>query len=151
MHTDLKSTSILDNFLMNERLLDLVEDAGVLHLGDNLSRHSPVMVRLNLGSLPVKTERKQNAKPRKPDWYKATSEDITEYTELLDNKVTNLMYPESMFCSDVQCKDQQHRQDRDNHVLDILTSMVESSHSAIPLTKKVRSKESKSSIFFSKS
>ena len=146
IHTDLKATSILDNFMMNERLLDLVEDAGGLHLGDNLSRHSPVMVRLNLGSLPVKTERKVTARVRRPDWYKATSDDISEYTELLDYQMKNLMYPESLFCSDVHCTDQQHRQDRDDHVLDVLTSMVESSHRAIPLTKKVRSKDSKQSI-----
>ena len=31
IHTDLKSTSILDNFLVNERLLELIEDAGVFH------------------------------------------------------------------------------------------------------------------------
>ena len=109
IHTDLKSTSILDNFMMNERLLDLVEDAGVLHLGDNLSRHSPIMVRLNLGSLPVKTERKVTARARRPDWYKATSDDINEYTELLDHQMKNLMYPESIFCSDVHCTDHQHR------------------------------------------
>ena len=40
VHTDLKSTSILDHFLLNERLLELVEDAGVIHLGDNLSRQA---------------------------------------------------------------------------------------------------------------
>ena len=38
IHTDMKSTSILDNFLVNERLLELVEDAGVIHLWENLSR-----------------------------------------------------------------------------------------------------------------
>ena len=144
IHTDLKSTSILDNFLLNERLLDFVEDAGVLHLGDNLSRHSPVMVKLNLGAIPAK--RKEKPRPRRPDWYKATSEDINEYTNILDNQLKNLMYPESIFCSDVHCEDQEHCQDRDSHVLDILTSMIESSHVAIPLTKKVRSKESKPSI-----
>ena len=146
IHTDLKSTSILDNFLLNERLLDFVEDAGVLHLGDNLSRHSPVMVKLNLGAIPAKIERKEKPRPRRPDWYKATSEDINEYTNILDNQLKNLMYPESIFCSDVHCEDQEHCQDRDRHVLDILKSMIESSHVAIPLTKKVRSKESKPSI-----
>jgi exonuclease III len=41
IHTDLKSTAILDNFFVSEGFLSFVEDAGVLHLGDNLSRHSP--------------------------------------------------------------------------------------------------------------
>ena len=87
IHTDLKSTSVLDNFLVNERLLDLVEDAGVLHLGDNLSRHSPIMVKLNMGVIPARIERKEKLKPRRPDWYKATSEDISEYTTILENLI----------------------------------------------------------------
>ena len=51
VHTDLVSTSTLDHFIVNERLLAAVIDADVLHLGDNLSRHSPIMLKLNLGSL----------------------------------------------------------------------------------------------------
>ena len=146
IHTDLKSTSILDNFLVNERLLDLIEDAGVLHLGDNLSRHSPIMIKLNLGSIPLKSERKEEPKPRRPAWYKATPEDINDYTELLDEKLRNLMYPESLFCTDVHCTDQQHRQDRDDHVLNILTSLIESSYSAVPLNKRSRPRDSSSRI-----
>ena len=38
MHTDFKSTSVIDHFIMNERLLSLVVDCGPLHLGDNRSR-----------------------------------------------------------------------------------------------------------------
>ena len=146
MHTDLKSTSILDNFLVNERLLGLVEDGGALHLGDNLSRHSPIMIKLNMGAIPTKTERRENPRSRKPDWYKATHEDISEYTAMLDDQLSNIMYPESIFCADVHCDDQQHRADRDSHVLEVLTSMIESSHRAIPLTKKARSGNSSSRI-----
>ena len=51
VHTDLVSTTTLDHFIVNERLLAAVIDADVLHLGDNLSRHSPIMLKLNLGSL----------------------------------------------------------------------------------------------------
>ena len=37
IHTDLKSVSKIDHFLVNERLLAHVVDAGPLHLGDNPS------------------------------------------------------------------------------------------------------------------
>ena len=37
IHTDLQSTSVLDHFLVSERLVALVEDCQVLHSGDNLS------------------------------------------------------------------------------------------------------------------
>ena len=146
IHTDLKSTSILDNFLVNERLLDLIEDAGVIHLGDNLSRHSPIMIKLKIGAIPLKPDRREEPKARRPAWYKATTEDINEYTEVLDEHLGNLMYPESLFCTDVHCTDQQHRQDRDGHVLDVLTSLVESSFCAVPLSKTSRPRDSSSRI-----
>ena len=37
IHTDMKSTSVLDHFLVNERLANLVEEFKVLHRGDTLS------------------------------------------------------------------------------------------------------------------
>ena len=52
IHTDLKSVSTLDRIIVNESLLQCIEDAGVLHLGDNPSRHSPIMVKLNVGKRP---------------------------------------------------------------------------------------------------
>ena len=45
LHTDMKSMSTLDHFFLNQRLLDQVVDAGPVHLGDNLSRHSPIMLQ----------------------------------------------------------------------------------------------------------
>ena len=44
MHTDFKSTSVLDHFLVTENLLPQVEECKVVHRGDNLSRHSQVLL-----------------------------------------------------------------------------------------------------------
>ena len=43
IHTDLKSFSTLDHFYVSQQLLDLVVDAGPVHLGDNPSGHSPIV------------------------------------------------------------------------------------------------------------
>ena len=48
IHTDSKSSSILDHFCVNSRLLDCVTDAAPIHLGDNRSRHSPIMMKIPL-------------------------------------------------------------------------------------------------------
>ena len=48
LHTDLKSSSVLDHFIVNQRLLENIEDAGPIHLGDNLFRHSPITVNVKL-------------------------------------------------------------------------------------------------------
>ena len=51
--------------------------AGAIHRGDNLSRHSPIFVKLNLGSLPIKSSLSQKT-PIKPSWSKALSENKLE-------------------------------------------------------------------------
>ena len=76
IHTDHVSTSTIDHFLVNERLLDFIEDAGAIHLGDNLSRHSPIMIKLNLGSIPRKPAQQPVRIKIKPAWYKATCEEL---------------------------------------------------------------------------
>ena len=56
VHTDLKSVSTLDHFFVNERLLDSVSDASPLQIGDNLSRHSPIMMKLMVPKVSEKNQ-----------------------------------------------------------------------------------------------
>ena len=44
IHTDMSATSILDHFLVTERLVPLVDRCTALHLGDNMSRYSPILI-----------------------------------------------------------------------------------------------------------
>ena len=46
VHTDGKSKSTIDHFLMSPRLVPLVSECGVVERGDNLSRHCPIWVKL---------------------------------------------------------------------------------------------------------
>ena len=66
VHTDLKSTSILDHFLMDEALLKVVEGAEAADLGDNLSRHSPCILKLRVGELPARP--RVQAEGKKASW-----------------------------------------------------------------------------------
>ena len=70
LHTDFKSSSIIDNFFVSEKLLDLVEDAGPVHLGDNRSRHSQIVMKLNIANLKAECPKKSDSSNiRKPAWY----------------------------------------------------------------------------------
>ena len=124
LHTDNKSTSVLDHFLVNQRLLDLVEDGGPVHLGDNLSRHSPVMMRLKLPAIPARATQPEVPRRQKPAWYKATQEDKDNYTTVLDLKLKEAAVPESMNCADVSCQCESHSRERDKLVIDILCSVI---------------------------
>ena len=135
IHTDLKSVSKIDHFLVNERLLGHVVDAGPLHLGDNLSRHSPIIMKLNIGNIPLQAFKKSPRLPSRPLWYKATAEDLKSYSSILDSYLKHILIPESLLCEDVHCQDKQHCQDRDSLVIDIMSKLIEASHQTIPMSK----------------
>ena len=139
LHIDSKSSSVIDHFFLNQRLLDLVEDAGPVHLGDNLSRHSPIMMKLRLPQVATSHYNQPGMKiPRRPAWYKASQDDKDQYTSLLEDKLARLEIPASIGCSDVTCQDKQHTHDRDQLVLDILCSAIETSYESIPMSNGAR-------------
>ena len=131
-HTDNKSTSVIDHFVLSPRLLPLLTGWGVVDRGDNLSRHCPIWINLNLGSLP---ERKSSQTwiPRKPCWSKATQADSELYTADLQSRLLDKVLPDSIWCSDPHCQDPQHTADRDSFVVDLLESLVQSCYTTLPL------------------
>ena len=127
LHTDYKSMSVLDHFMLSPRLLDLVEGCGVVERGDNLSGHCPIWVSLRLGSLPPKKKVK-TAIPKKPAWSKASEDKKLEFTMDLQSKLLEIHVPWSdLCCEDPHCQDQAHSVKRDSFMLDILLVLVESS------------------------
>ena len=130
VHTDNVSTAVLDHFLVNERLLPLVVECTPLHTGDNLSRHSPILLRLNVGEIPRK-QKTSSWLPKKPAWYKASMADIQNYKVDLQDRLHSIASPGSLLCRNPQCSDSAHSDERDSFVLDILCSIIEASHTRI--------------------
>ena len=135
VHTDGISTSVIDHFLVSRRLLDLVEDCGPIHRGDNLSRHSPIYLKLRLGEVHRRQAVAQPPPRRMPAWDRATQEELHGYTMALHQRLQAVECPGSLVhCQDPQCEDPRHSEERDNTVLDILCAMVETSYTSLPLT-----------------
>ena len=133
-HTDLKSFSILDNFLVNKELLEQIEDAGPVHCVTNLSRHSPIMMRMKLrATLPAKASVEAPPRPRRPAWYKASESEKHKYTAVLQEKLQSINRPDTLSCEEVQCTCAKHTSDRDSYVLDVMSAVIEASHQAIPM------------------
>ena len=114
--------------------LDCIEDAGALHLGDNLSRHSPIIIKVNIGNIPAKQAQTQAKVQRKPAWYKAEPDDISQYTAILQERLNSIEICATLNCHNVHCSDHNHIEERDDHCIELLCSMIESSHAAIPLS-----------------
>ena len=139
MHTDSKLTSILDNFFVNEALLPYVEDAGPMHLGDNPSGHSPILLSLRVENIPKKQmEEKEVRVPRRLAWEKAEVNELREYKLGLQERLESLKEPVSLGCQDVSCQDHKHSQERDSYVLDVVSAWVEAGYSTIPVVQPPR-------------
>ena len=102
-------------------------------MGDNPSRHSPIYVKFNFGNIPANSGTKEKI-CKKPAWYRANNEDIEFYTETLHNKMKGIFIPDCLYCTDIVCKDKEHSANRDSLMMDILCTLVETSHQTIPLT-----------------
>ena len=138
VHTDGVSTSTIDHFLVSPNLLSKMTDCGPLHSGDNMSRHSPIIVSFNLGELQHKQQQEQPPPRRLPDWDRATAEEINNYRSNLQQKLQAISIPEcTAHCTDFNCTDESHSSARDNVMLDILMAVVESSYTSVPLTGSV--------------
>ena len=132
MHTDHKSTSILDNFYVNEGLLQYIESAGPMHLGDNPSGHSPIMLSLRVGDIPQKPSEDEVRVPRCLAWGRAQVPEIKQFTEQLKERLEQLEDPLSLLCKDVKCKNIQHSQERDEQVIDVMSAWIEAGYTTIP-------------------
>lgn len=133
IHTDMKSFSTIDHFMVNERLLNYIIDCQPLHLGDNRSRHSPVMLKINIGNIPLQKDF-TIPRPRQPAWKKANNQQRNKYTRCLFDRINRLEIPNSLDCKDPHCSNPEHRKERDTFMLDLITNWIEASHESIPLS-----------------
>ena len=108
---------------------------GPIHRGDNLSRHSPIFLRLRLGEVCSQQAAAQPPPRRMPAWGRATTEELQNYTSTLHQQLKAVKCPDSLLkCQDSQCEQPSHNTERDGTVLEILCAMVETSYTCLPLT-----------------
>ena len=138
IHTDQRSVSTIDHFFVNQRLLDCVIDAGAMHFGDNLSRHSPIMIKLKIPKLTEKVQTPNNIEFRRPAWYKANQDEKNLYRAALSKNLANLQLPESIHCCSTNCDSSDHTKERDRLLLDIVSCVNETSYKYIPLQARKR-------------
>ena len=97
-HHNLISFSTIDHFFVTERFLDNCVDASPIHLGDNRSNHSPIMLKVKLPEV-ASPEKPEKVIKRKPDWNNATDDDKDEYHDVLHEKLLDLPVPDSLSCT----------------------------------------------------
>ena len=136
MHTDLKSTSVIDNFFVNEALLPYISEASPMHFGDNPSGHSPIMLTLEVKDIPRRKIEDEVRVPRRIAWEKVERAQLAEYMNDLQERLEVLVEPGCLGCVDVKCEDKLHSEQRDSYVLDVMGAWIEAGYSTLPLSPK---------------
>ena len=136
------SFSTIDHSLVTETLDSSIKDAGVIHLGDNVSGHSPIYLKLNIGSLPCNTEQARSFSS-KQNWQKATHEDKINFKAAVSESLSNVQIPAAIIdCNDVNCTDPVHRVNIDGYTVDIIKCLESSAETFIPYTRPKQGRKS---------
>ena len=88
------------HFIGSQQVLDLVTEGGVTHFPENLSNHSPIFIKLDVGSFNLNKE-SPTITPR-TSWKKASEEERNSFKDNLAEKLRVLQGPQSVTCQDVQ-------------------------------------------------
>ena len=113
--------STIDHFFWNSTATDSIIDAGVLHLSQNLSDHSPVFCKMETR---VKSKQFSSChdvnKNTKPCWKKATEIEKRSYYDDLHTKLENLTVTACVLnCSDAHCTDASHKMEIDDLMIEV--------------------------------
>jgi hypothetical protein len=125
------SRSILDHFIVSHNIVPHVMSIECNHDVNNSSDHVPLTIELNVNTKYVKAE-STGTRP-KPQWHKATNEDLDAYRSTLDVLLQNIVIPEAALeCSSSQCTNEMHREELLKLHDSLIQASLRASEHAIP-------------------
>ncbi len=133
-------SGLIDHFLVNEAIINLCTVGGVNHIySDGIYSdgifHSPAFVHLDISSMPVYIQDRNNFIP-KVAWYKTSQCDIDTYKYNLQHELENLTVPACINkCTDSCCESFSHKEDI-NKYYDTLLNVLISAGEHLPKTCK---------------
>ena len=128
-------TSLIDHISYSEGLADTVSDAGVIHLVENRSDHSPIYAVFD--SISVKQDASKNvAKVPKPSWKSASEKEKNNYASVLEDRLSDIHVHASITeCRDVNCKDKKHIEEADKLMEKVLNTVQKVAERCLPVPK----------------
>ena len=130
-------TSLIDHFFWDDSFANRVLDAGVLHVPENMSDHSPIYCKLDV-KIGVGKSDTEERKPGKfiPSWQKANESQKASYCLDLQERLERLIIPtHCMDCRDVHCNEPSHIKDLDDVMTEILQAIEESAMKELSINR----------------
>ena len=102
--------STLDHFLVNDQMSQITNHASVLHLGENLSNHNPILIKFHCNKQSsILDDGTREAHTSKPAWNKALPAQILAFRAELGQRLDNIATSAAAFnCVDVKCSNPDH-------------------------------------------
>ena len=124
--------SLLDHFMWNMSLGELVSDCGVLHILENTSDHSPIFCDLTVEDVvnPLPSSNPVKSSP-KPSWKLATNDEKESFKAILSDNLNDVRVLENI-CQDVHCKDSSHIDQIDGYLDDLVYCLENACEAALP-------------------
>ncbi len=124
--------SLIDHFVLSERLFNEIVNADVIHLGDNLSDHCPISIRIDIPVSYILPNMQLNSlRTVTPLWHKATDFHMVNYHQALD-VILNVKDSPCLLCKDFQCSNPTHLKDIDSLSSHIVNSCLSAADGSIP-------------------
>ena len=124
------SFSTIDHFISTERIYNLVLEAGVIHSGENVSNHSAIYCKVDIGRIDLSME-SVKLKP-KPSWEKADEEHKVEFSNYLVDKLGDIEIPDCIGCTNSACN--VHDDDIEWYSSEVLGAVNAAAHASLPLS-----------------
>ena len=124
--------SVLDHIIISENLVSSVLSYVVLHDGDNLSDHHPVLLSLKLS--PCKSQMVDATTVYRPSWPRATQEHKAAYRERLRELLGGIHVPYTALYSEQDSAEMGQRVE--DYYTAIMEAMVSATRACIPSRKR---------------
>jgi len=113
--------STIDHFAANPRTVKAVTEANVIHSGSNLSDHSPIYCKINVGQLDAKIEKEVLRKV--PSYKRANFDERELFKQSTKHNLSNINIPTCIDCQDIHCSLPDHQENIENYCLEVLQSI----------------------------
>ena len=126
--------STIDHILVKEQFIDQCIEGSVLHLGENLSRHEILFLKIDYeSSITSPLSDPSDTHTNKPKWEKATKEQKDAFLTTFNDSLNRIQIPtNAIFCRDVHCVNNLHKCDLDMYAISILEALEAAVDQHIP-------------------
>ena len=127
--------STIDHFCISSELVDFCSEAMPLHMMENTSNHAPIFLKVNCEITLHPVNEPTSSKSPSPKWDKATPQQKQDFLAELTSLVNNIHVPNNICnCRNVHCLEENHKEEIDDYVLNLLEAIEDATARNIPHT-----------------